>query len=293
MHRNVVISAFCLMCKSDDEDLIQALWNCRRLLVVWETDEEIMKLTRQKFTSFADLWTALLLKKDRMDVKLLVEATELGIVIRDSFGRVISSLAKRVPLPSLVATVEALACRRALLFAKELCIFKAVVEGDAEVIIRALQGREVLHPEYGHVIQDSLALATEFCFCGRVNGTFTSKTYDDIVKELVEKFHMEINKDKSKPAAKKWMTTPMSNYSKMAQLWAKDRAKGDHAETTKEKRARYTASTTIDEIDNLVSQNEVSLENFEVEDDQKSPEINVVCSRVSSQDAMSSKSKKR
>ena len=63
------------------------------------------------------------------------------------------------------------------------------------------------------------------------------------------------------------MTTPIPNYSKMAQLWAKDRAKGDHAETTKEKRARYPASTTIDEIDNLISQNEVSLENFEVEDD--------------------------
>ena len=71
------------------------------------------------------------------------------------------------------------------------------------------------------------------------------------------------------------MTTPILNYSKMTQLWAKDRAKGDHAETAKEKRARYTASTTIDEIDNLISQNEVSLENFEVEDDQRLPEINV------------------
>ena len=62
------------------------------------------------------------------------------------------------------------------------------------------------------------------------------------------------------------MTTPIPNYSKMAQLWAKDRAKGDHAETTKEKHARHAASTTIDEIDNLISQNEVSLENFEVEE---------------------------
>ena len=51
--------------------------------------------------------------------------------------------------------------------------------------------------------------------------------------------------------------------------------------------------TTIDEIENLVSQNQVSLENFEVEDDQRSPEINVVCSRVSSKDDMPSKSKKR
>ena len=33
---------------------------------------------------------------------------------------------------------------------------------------------------------------------GRVNGTFTSKAYNDIVKELVDKFHMEINKDKVK-----------------------------------------------------------------------------------------------
>ena len=88
------------------------------------------------------------------------------------------------------------------------------------------------------------------------------------------------------------MITPMSNYSKMAQLWAKDRVKDNHAETTKEKHAKYAASTTIDEIDNLVSQNEVSLENFEVEDDQRSPKINVVHSRVASQDAISSKSKK-
>ena len=33
---------------------------------------------------------------------------------------------------------------------------------------------------------------------GRINGTFTSKAYADIVKELVKKFHMKINKDKVK-----------------------------------------------------------------------------------------------
>ena len=71
--------------------------------------------------------------------------------------------------------------------------------------------------------------------------------------------------------AKKWMTTHMPNYSKMTQLWAKNRVKGDHIETAKEKCARYVALTTIDEIENLVSQNKVSLENFEVEDDQRSP----------------------
>ena len=60
------------------------------------------------------------------------------------------------------------------------------------------------------------------------------------------------------------MTTPMLNYSKIAQLCAKDRAKCDHAKTAREKRAKYAASTTIYKIHNLISQNEVSLENFEV-----------------------------
>ena len=39
--------------------------------------------------------------------------------------------------------------------------------------------------------------------------------------------------------AKKWMTTPM------AQLWAKERAKGDHAETVKEEHARYVPFHSI------------------------------------------------
>ena len=33
---------------------------------------------------------------------------------------------------------------------------------------------------------------------GRVNETFFSKAYDNIVKEFDENFHMEINKDKVK-----------------------------------------------------------------------------------------------
>lgn len=81
-----------------------------------------------------------------------VEAARLGVVICDSYGRVMGSLAERVPLLTLAAMVEALACRRALLFAKELYIFDVVFEGDAKLIIKALLGREVHHPEYGHVI---------------------------------------------------------------------------------------------------------------------------------------------
>ena len=52
-----------------------------------------------------------------------------------------------------------------MVFAKELSLLDAIFEGDAELIIKALQAKEVNHPEYGHVIQDSLVLASYFQVC--------------------------------------------------------------------------------------------------------------------------------
>ena len=46
-------------------------------------------------------------------------AAGLGVVIRDSCGQVDGALAERIPIPKSAATVEALACCRALTFAKE------------------------------------------------------------------------------------------------------------------------------------------------------------------------------
>lgn len=79
-------------------------------------------------------------------------AAGLGMVICDSSGQVVGALAERIPIPKFAATIEALACRRALTFAKELSIFEAKCEGDAEVIVRALLSREVEHLDYGHVL---------------------------------------------------------------------------------------------------------------------------------------------
>ena len=54
--------------------------------------------------------------------------------------------------------------------------------------------------QWSSVMDDALvdAFLHQVVIGGRVNGTFTSKTYDDIVKELVENFHMEINKENVK-----------------------------------------------------------------------------------------------
>lgn len=87
------------------------------------------------------------------------------MIIRDSVGSVISALAKQIPLPPSVATVEALACRRVVPFAMELSVFDATIEGDAEMVSKALCAGGSNHPEYGLVINDSLRIASGFRFC--------------------------------------------------------------------------------------------------------------------------------
>ena len=94
-----------------------------------------------------------------------LDAAGLGVVIRDSCGSVIGALVERIPIPTSPAKVEVLACRRAMVFAKELNLMDIVFEGDAEQIIKALRAKEVHHPEYGHVLQDSLVLASDFWVC--------------------------------------------------------------------------------------------------------------------------------
>ena len=74
-------------------------------------------------------------------------------------------LTKRVQLPSSPAMVEALACRRALFFAKQLSIFEISVVGDVEVIIKAILVGNIANPEYGHVISDILSVVVDFCSC--------------------------------------------------------------------------------------------------------------------------------
>ncbi|GAV78637.1 LOW QUALITY PROTEIN: Myb_DNA-bind_3 domain-containing protein, partial [Cephalotus follicularis] len=101
------------------------------------------------------------------------------------------------------------------------------------------------------------------------------------------------------PDAKKWMTTPIGNFDKLVELFAKDRATVI-AKTAKEKRQRWANSSskegldTINDIDHLVSQNEVTLENFEQLNDNIQELLSpVMPSRLQSQSAGSSKGKKR
>ena len=78
----------------------------------------------------------------------------IGVVIKDEHGLVIAALSQRIPLPSSVSMVEALAARRALIFAQEISIFSVEVEGDSLQVIRAINNKKLDRSGLGHIIQD-------------------------------------------------------------------------------------------------------------------------------------------
>ncbi|XP_030936139.1 uncharacterized protein LOC115961274 [Quercus lobata] len=86
----------------------------------------------------------------------------LGVIIRDQAGLVLAALSQNIPLPTSVEAVEVMAARRALLFAKELGFERVVVEGDSEVVIKAIKEKSLLSSGWGHLLKDIHALSHSF-----------------------------------------------------------------------------------------------------------------------------------
>ena len=86
----------------------------------------------------------------------------LGVVVRDSMGEVLASLAENIPLPQTVADVEAAAARRAIMFARELSLSRVILEGDSEIINRAIQAEEQSLASYGNLIEEIKLQAESF-----------------------------------------------------------------------------------------------------------------------------------
>ena len=88
----------------------------------------------------------------------------MDVVVRNCLGSVLGALSQRIQLPASTATVELLACRKAMLFARELRAMDCIFQGDTEVIIQAIRNKDSTHPD-GHVINDVLSLARDLQFC--------------------------------------------------------------------------------------------------------------------------------
>lgn len=86
----------------------------------------------------------------------------LGVVIRNDAGLVMASLSQLIPMPSTVVEVEVLAARRALELAMECGFDSIVLEGDSEVLYKALKKGTRCLIHYGHLTADKQFLISHF-----------------------------------------------------------------------------------------------------------------------------------
>ena len=86
-----------------------------------------------------------------------LNAAGIGVVVRDSVGNPEAALSKRLVCPPSPAIIEALAAFEAVKLAKNLGLTEVEFEGDASVIIAALEDPSANLTSYGNIISDTQA----------------------------------------------------------------------------------------------------------------------------------------
>ncbi|KAL0012819.1 hypothetical protein SO802_007927 [Lithocarpus litseifolius] len=84
----------------------------------------------------------------------------LGAIIRNDRGLVMAAFTQPISLPTSVEMVEVLTARGALCFAKDLGFNKIIVEGDSEVIIKALNNSGLPSSSLGLILKDIKVLSS-------------------------------------------------------------------------------------------------------------------------------------
>ena len=73
-----------------------------------------------------------------------------------------AAFSQPIPLPTSVETVEVLAARSAVCLARDLNLGQVIFEGDAEVIIKAINFGGFSSSSFGHIIRDIKLLSSAF-----------------------------------------------------------------------------------------------------------------------------------
>ena len=108
----------------------------------------------------------------------------LGVVIKDEHGQVIVSLFERIPLPSTVIEVEALAARRGMELAVETGFRNIVLESDSQILITALREDFYSLASFGHLVKDIQFTAT---YLSSINYTHVRRQCNGLAHSLARR----------------------------------------------------------------------------------------------------------
>ena len=86
----------------------------------------------------------------------------LGAIVRNDKGLVMVAYSQTIPLPTSIETMEVLAVRSVVSLTKELKFDQVIIEGDADVIIRAINSGGFSSSSFGHIIRDIKLLSSAF-----------------------------------------------------------------------------------------------------------------------------------
>ena len=89
----------------------------------------------------------------------------LGVVIRNSNGKVLAALFEKIMKPQSAELVEILAARRAVLFSCDSGFHNSVFEGNSTSVVKLLQDRCVSHSLGGHILKDIVSHLNSFQSC--------------------------------------------------------------------------------------------------------------------------------
>lgn len=101
----------------------------------------------------------------------------------------------KIPLPQMVADVEAVAPRRAIIFAKELNLSSIILEGDSETITRALQAEDQSLASYGNLIEEIRFYVDSFLSFG----VFHIKGKENFVTHILTRHTIQKPHSNNKP----------------------------------------------------------------------------------------------
>ena len=82
----------------------------------------------------------------------------IGIVVQDSSGQVVATMAEKIQKPHSLESLELLVVRRAMIFFFfiEIGLQQFQFKGNSKTSIKALQTGEMLSSSFGHLVRDTL-----------------------------------------------------------------------------------------------------------------------------------------